>query len=90
MIRMALISLSVTLLASAWSNSALGQEDKIKLDTTRIKANKELPQILYIVPWKDFEVKKEDEHKLKLHDFFGELYQPVLPSQIREVVATPQ
>jgi len=29
-------------------------EDKIELRTTTIKGNKELPKILYLVPWKCF------------------------------------
>lgn len=59
-----------------------GNEDKskIKLETTRIKANKELPQILYIVPWKDFDVSGSEDYKIKLHDLFGDLYDPLLAS----------
>ena len=30
-----------------------GAQDTIELETTTIKGNKELPKILYIVPWKD-------------------------------------
>lgn len=64
--------------------NAFADEDQIELDTTRIKANQELPQILYIVPWKDAHESKQDEQKLVLHDFFGDLYDPVLPSQMGE------
>lgn len=60
-------------------------EDKIELETTRIKANKELPQILYMVPWKDFETPKGKNQKLRLHDFFGGLYDPLLPSSYSAV-----
>lgn len=52
----------------------------IELDTTRIKVNEELPQILYIVPWKDFEPGTSRRFKLRLHDFFGDLYEPQLPT----------
>lgn len=63
----------------AWS-----AEDRIELETTRIKGNQELPQILYVVPWKDMETTKDAEQKLVLHDFFGELYSPVVPAQMQQ------
>jgi len=56
-------------------------EDQIELQTTIIKGNKELPKILYIVPWKDIEKSKNAERKLKLHSLFGDLFDPVLPKQ---------
>lgn len=68
-----------------FSTPALAEEDKIELETTRIKANKELPQILYIVPWKDFEAPTGQDRKLTLHDFFGDLYQPILATRSSEV-----
>lgn len=68
--------------AMLFTISVQAAEDKIELDTTRIKANQELPQILYVVPWKDIENSKGEEQKLVLHDFFGDLYDPVLPSEL--------
>lgn len=62
-------------------------EDEIRMETTRIKANRELPQILYMVPWKDFEAPEGKTQTLKLHDFFGELYDPILPSSHSDGVA---
>lgn len=56
-------------------------EDKIELRTTTIKGNKELPKILYVVPWKDIKRTKKAERKLVLHSLFGDLFDPVLPSQ---------
>lgn len=56
-------------------------EDKIELQTTTIKGNKELPKILYIVPWKDIKTSKKAERKLVLHSLFGDLFDPVLPKQ---------
>jgi hypothetical protein len=56
-------------------------EDKIELQTTTIKGNKELPKILYIVPWKDIKSSKKAERKLVLHSLFGDLFDPVLPEQ---------
>ena len=51
-----------------------------------IKPNQELPKILYVVPWKDIENGKSVDQKLSLHDFFGDLYNPVLPSVISDGV----
>jgi len=56
-------------------------EDKIELRTTTIKGNKELPKILYVVPWKDIKRTKKAERKLVLHSLFGDLFDPVLPHQ---------
>ena len=56
-------------------------EDTIELRTTTIKGNKELPKILYVVPWKDIKKSKKAERKLVLHSLFGDLFNPVLPRQ---------
>ncbi len=58
-------------------------EDRLDLDTTTIKGNKELPKILYVVPWKDTEKYKQRDRKLVLHSLFGHLFEPVLPEQKR-------
>jgi len=58
-------------------------EDKIELRTTTIKGNKELPKILYVVPWKDIKRTKKAERKLVLHSLFGDLFDPVLPQQVK-------
>ncbi|MGB3610436.1 MAG: hypothetical protein WA987_08675 [Cellvibrio sp.] len=63
---------------------ALSVEDRIELKTTRIKGNQELPQILYVVPWKDMESSKDAEQKLVLHDFFGDLYNPMTPTELEQ------
>ena len=60
---------------------SLFAEDEIELRTTTIKGNKELPKILYVVPWKDIKRSKKAERKLVLHSLFGDLFDPVLPSQ---------
>lgn len=57
-------------------------EDSIELETTIIRGNKELPKILYIVPWKDVKQNKTGERKLVLHSLFGDLFDPVLPQHI--------
>ena len=58
-------------------------EDRIELEVTTIKGNKELPRILYIVPWKDIEESKSEEQKLVLHSLFGDLFDPVFPQNIQ-------
>ena len=55
--------------------------DEIELKITRIKGNKELPKILYLVPWKDIKKSKKADRKLVLHSLFGDLFDPVLPYQ---------
>ncbi len=77
--RYSLITALMVFTLPAWS-----AEDRIELETTRIKGNQELPQILYVVPWKDMETTKDAEQKLVLHDFFGELYSPVVPAQMQQ------
>lgn len=62
-------------------------EDEIELRTTIIKGNKELPKILYIVPWKDITKSKKSERKLVLHSLFGDLFDPVLPKQGEQVIS---
>jgi hypothetical protein len=59
---------------------ATAKEENVEVDATRIKANKDLPKVLYVVPWKDMESNKNVDQKLVLHDFFGDLYDPVLAS----------
>ena len=56
---------------------AMAQE-RVELESIYIKGNnKEFPQILYIVPWKDMKVKGHQEQTLVLHSLFGDLFDPV-------------
>lgn len=57
-------------------------QDTIELETTRIKGNTELPKYLYVVPWQDKERINKEQQKLVLHNLYGELFDPVLPSYI--------
>lgn len=54
-------------------------EDRIELKTTTIKGNKELPRVLYIVPWKDVKTAAKPRQELVLHSLFGDLFDPVVP-----------
>ena len=62
--------------------------DTIELDTTTIKGNSELPKYLYVVPWQDKEGKRDKQRKLKLHNLYGDLFDPVMPANnlVEEVV----
>ena len=57
-------------------------EDRIELEVTTIKGNKELPKILYVVPWKEMQASAKEEQKLVLHSLFGDLFDPVMPEHI--------
>ena len=54
-------------------------QDEIELQTTTIKGNKELPKILYIVPWQDVETAQQQQQELVLHSLADDLFDPVLP-----------
>jgi len=77
MARLIIILLALTITSSVYA------EDTIELRTTAIKGNKELPKILYVVPWKDIKRSKKAERKLVLHSLFGDLFDPVLPQQLK-------
>ena len=64
-----------------WLPAWAQQGDQIELEITTIKGNKELPKILYLVPWKDIKQAKKAEQKLVLHSLFGDLFDPVLPTE---------
>lgn len=52
-------------------------------ETSSSEANQELPNILYVVPWKDSKNKKAANPKLVLHNLMGDLYEPQLASDWR-------
>ena len=66
------------------TQNVFAAEDKLELETSIIRGNKELPQILYVVPWQDeLKTKRTDEQRLQLHSLFGDLFEPVLPEDIQ-------
>lgn len=73
---MILIKLAGILLLTSVFNPLLAQ-DRVELESIYIKGNKEFPQILYIVPWKDMKLKGHREQTLVLHSLFGDLFDPV-------------
>lgn len=73
--------LVLLLLAAGYSHGQAVPRIEIEMDTTTIKANKELPQLLYIVPWKDTDLSDSaEERNIIIHNLFGEFYEPVMPS----------
>ena len=56
---------------------AVQAADRLELQTTFIKGNTEMPQIIYIVPWRDMKQEKQKEQTLVLHSLFGDLFEPV-------------
>lgn len=70
-----------TIIMLSLSASAMAQKDRIELDTTTIRANSELPQILYVVPWSDTDVANKSQQKLVLHSLYGDFFDPVSPNQ---------
>ncbi len=56
-------------------------EVEIKMDTTTIKGNTELPKIIYIVPWQEAKQFKSKAQQLIIHSLYGDLFDPVLPTE---------
>jgi hypothetical protein len=69
----------IVLLAMLPVISMAQDTDEIELRITTIKSNKELPKILYIVPWKEVKQAPKPQRELVLHSLFGDLFEPVLP-----------
>ncbi len=67
----------VTILALGASLPPAMAQDRVELESIFIKGNKEFPQILYIVPWKDMQAADHKEQTLILHSLFGDLFDPV-------------
>lgn len=63
---------------SSWAVVA----DEVELETTFIKGNKELPQVLYIVPWKEMKKEKRKQEILVLHSLFGNAFEPATPKDL--------
>lgn len=72
------LTVGILLCLSFFAQPAFTQvKDTIELKTIKIKGNKELPKILYLVPWQESKGKTKRNQKLKLHNFFYDLYDPI-------------
>ncbi len=58
--------------------SSIKADIKIKMDTTTIKGNTELPKILYIVPWREIKHLKQNEQQFIIHSLYSDLFTPIL------------
>ncbi|MCW8987423.1 MAG: hypothetical protein OQK75_07090 [Gammaproteobacteria bacterium] len=72
----------------ALSTVVVHSEDRLELETTFIKGNKELPQILYVVPWKDIKRSRNKEQQIILYSLFGDLFDPVNLDEINNHTRT--
>lgn len=79
-------SLALLLLVCSMGQQADAQ-DSIELEKTTIKGNDELPKYMYVVPWRDRHSKSKLDKKLKLHDLYGDLFDPVRPDYEKTVQA---
>lgn len=52
-------------------------QERFELESIYVKGNKEFPQTLYVVPWKEIKGKDREEQPLVLHSLFGDLFDPV-------------
>ena len=62
-------------------------EDRLELETTFIKGNKELPQIMYVVPWKEVKSSRKKQQQIVLYSLFGDLFDPVSPEALKHTTA---
>lgn len=75
--------LQLALLLVSGCITCLGQaQETIELDTTTITGNTELPKSLYVVPWQDREIERDDEYRLSLHNLYGDLFDPRMPDYL--------
>ena len=58
-------------------------EDRVELKTSFIKGNKELPQVLYIVPWQEIKKTTQKPENMVLHSLYGNVFQPITAEDIR-------
>lgn len=55
------ISLLLSCVIGSWCTS-LGAEQRIEMDATAIRGNKESPNILYVVPWHEAKPLSDGQH----------------------------
>ena len=58
-------------------------EDQMKLELSVIRGNRELPKVLYIMPWKRLP-SKDIEQKLILHSLFEDVFEPIEPESFEQ------
>lgn len=76
------ISALLTLLLTINTSNA---QEKIEMELTVVKGNKELPKVLYIVPWKRL-ADGNIQQKLVLHSLFEDAFDPIEPHAFERYV----
>jgi len=74
---------SGTIAAEKSSNKTQrGNINRMELETLKIQGNKELPKVLFVVPWQEVKstVGGREEQGLVLHSLYGDLFDPVKPT----------
>lgn len=79
------ICFSLAVLLVGLVSQPVNAQDSIELEKTTIKGNDELPKYMYVVPWRDKQSKSRLDRKLKLHDLYGDLFDPVRPDYEKTV-----
>lgn len=58
---------------------------KVEIDVTTIRTTKELPGLLYIVPWQEAEIAANTgDREIVIHELFGDFFQPMVPATSSE------
>lgn len=83
-----LIIISIMFWCAAQATHAIA-EDEMKLELSVIKGNKELPKVLYIMPWKRLP-SDNLEQKLILHSLFDDVFEPIEPESFQQHIKNYQ
>ncbi|MDH5517945.1 MAG: hypothetical protein OEY36_09050 [Gammaproteobacteria bacterium] len=75
--RIRLILLSLLLISVS-----VQAEQRIRLESSKITGNSELPKILYVVPWKKVAA-TEIDYQLKVHGMTDDMLRPVDPEEFK-------
>lgn len=68
----------------SYNQSMTEPVDRVELRTSFIKGNKELPQVLYIVPWQEIKKVVLKPENMVLHSLYGDIFQPITPADLIE------
>jgi len=80
-----IIILMLSLHGSVLLASEEKSDDKLTLETSFIKGNKELPNVLYIVPWRTLEQQTTQPDVIVLHSLFGDIFEPETGASLKQI-----
>lgn len=73
--------LTLSMISSLGAASESERRTKVEVDVTTIRTTKELPGLLYIVPWQEAEIATNTgEREIVIHELFGDFFQPMVPA----------